>query len=401
MPPKQQRFQTPDPTDDSSSQSSFDSDSSTCTVTEAQVFDENSALRQGFQEYVKLCNQARDSKKGQPALLSFCKDLKSTDDRIMRSAAAIRAVFIRAIKLNNGVISEHIDPVVPKGRPSIGLDELQRHQFFEETQGDALHVNSSRLELTSFLSAVKAENSGTHSRKAPSATEVLFVEADIKAEHAGEFIVSKGVPTGAVRHAGCEPRVLDAHYDNLEAFFVLKPQLQKEPGRIINYDEMACPSQAEKVRQETVAYTTKELLKLVGSRTALRIMALGDGTGNMTTIPFPKGDGTLLGIALVGAAVNAVSRPNYQAPASFTHKATHGGAPYLPGIPSDIFDPESDFVRVFSTPSGSVDSGLVDNILCDWILPKWRKEYPEGYAKNVYSQHASVHCLFNVFLTGR
>ena len=287
MAPKQCRQRSPEPSPSSSSVSSED------TVSEAQVFDENAALREGFQDYVKLCNQARDSKKDQPALMRFCEDLKAKDDRIMRSAAAIRSVFMRAISNNGGVVAKHIDPVAPKGRPSIGTDALQRDQFFQETEGDALHVNTSRLDLKTFLSAVKAENSGSHTRKAPHATEVLFLEADIKAEHGGDFIVSKGVPTGAARHAGCEPRVLDAHYDNLEDFFEAKPQLQKEPGRIINYDEMAAPSQGEKARQETVAYTTKELLKLVGNRTALRTMALGDGTGNMTTIPFPKGDGLL------------------------------------------------------------------------------------------------------------
>jgi hypothetical protein len=387
MAPKQCRRPSPESSQSSSSVSSED------TVSEAQVFDENAALRDGFQNYVKKCNEARDCKKDPPALLKFCDELKAKDSRIMRSSAGIRAIFMRAIKNNDGIVSRHIDPVVPKGRPSIGTDELQRHQFFEETQGDALHVNTSRLELTTFLSQVKAENSGSHIRKAPSKTEVLFLEADIKAEHGGDFIVSKGVTTGAARHAGCEPRVLDKHYDDLEDFFEAKPQLQKQPGRIINYDEMAAPSQAEKARQETAAYTTKDLLKLVGNRTALRTMALGDGTGNMTTIPFPKGDGLLLGVALVGAAPNAVSRPNYQAPASFTYKAIHGGDPYLPGIPSDVF--ESDFVRVYSTPSGSVDSGLIDNILCDWIFPKWRKEYPEGCV-----HHASVNCLANFFPTG-
>ena len=112
-------------------------------------------------------------------------------------------------------------------------------------------------------------------------------------------------------------------------------------------------------------------------------MAMGDGTGNVTCVPFSLGDGVMLSVGFVGAAPNAASRPNYEAPASFTLKATHGGASFLPGIPEDIFEvdpaaPWKAFCRVFATPSGSVDSGLVDLMLCDWIFPKWRALYPDG-----------------------
>jgi hypothetical protein len=48
-------------------------------------------------------------------------------------------------------------------------------------------------------------------------------------------------------------------------------------------------------------FVSKELLKLLEGRASVRQMALNDGSGNVTMIPFILGDSTKLATAFIGA----------------------------------------------------------------------------------------------------
>jgi hypothetical protein len=363
------------------------SSSSAGTVSSATKELQNAALREGFAEYQATIRKHKESrtKNAVISLRQFCADLIAEDDRLQPlNAESLRCRFKRIIggKSLEGKLAPSLDPVVPMGRTRIGMDPLQKLGFIQHINDNALGAAASRPALAAFNASIKQQNSGNAIRRPPSTLDMQYLEAELKLDHP-EFIVSNSIPTNAGRHAAVKPVVLEKHYDDLQAHFDKKPLLQKQPGRILNYDESGLNSQAEKQAGDHTAYTTSEIIKLCRGRQTLRTMSMGDGTGNVTCIPFSLADGVLLGLAFVGAAPNAASRPNYAAPASFTYKATHGGASFLPGIPENIFDvdplaPWKAFCRVFATPSGSVDSGLVDLMLCDWIFPKWRALYPEG-----------------------
>ena len=48
-------------------------------------------------------------------------------------------------------------------------------------------------------------------------------------------------------------------------------------------------------------FVSKELLKLLEGRASVRQMALNDGSGNVSIIPFLLGDNTKLATAFIGA----------------------------------------------------------------------------------------------------
>ena len=311
----------------------------------------------------------------------FCEELVKNDDRLQSlTAAGVRGRFNRIIRgqSQEQKLAPSLDPVATMGRPKIGMDPLQQFAFIQHTHENALGAAVSRPALAAFNAQIKEQNSGNSNRRKQSTLDMQYLEAEMKMEYPQEFVVTQAIPTNAGRHAAVKPIVLERHYDMLEEHFAKKPELQKQPGRIINYDESGLNSQAEKQSGDHTAYTSTQMIKLCGGLQPLRIMAMGDGTGNVTCIPFAMADGVLLGVAFVGAAPHAASRPNYAAPPSFTYKATHGGPGILPGIAENVFE-DSDFCKVFATPSGSVDRGLVDYMLCEWIFPKWRVLFPDGY----------------------
>ena len=140
----------------------------------------------------------------------------------------------------------------------------------------------------------------------------------------------------------------------------------------MNIDELALNNRGEYAEETSLVFTTVRLLKLLKGRILQRTVALNDGKGNLTKIPFILGGNILLATAFIGAGP---VRADWSAPAQLMQQST-GGMPYLPGMRPDHFTVTH--TRVFATESGSNCSELLKYMLLEWIIPEWRNIHPEG-----------------------
>jgi hypothetical protein len=114
------------------------SSSSAGTVSSATKELQNAALREGFAEYQATIRKHKESrtKIAVISMRQFCADLIAEDDRLQPlNAESLRARFKRIIngKSLEEKLAPSLDPVVPMGRPRIGMDPLQKLGFIQHT----------------------------------------------------------------------------------------------------------------------------------------------------------------------------------------------------------------------------------------------------------------------------
>jgi hypothetical protein len=122
-------------------------------------------------------------------------------------------------------------------------------------------------------------------------------------------------------------------------------------------------------------FVNRKLLKALRGKASVRLMALNDGSGNVTAIPFILGGNITLATAHIGPVCDTQVKADWSAPEAWTEPA-RCGLPFLPGIHPDHFKRED--VRVFATESGSNNKELIEFMLTTWIFPLWRKLHPVG-----------------------
>jgi TPR repeat protein len=167
------------------------------------------ALREGFAEYQATIRRQKEFRTTNPliSMRQFCADLIAKDDRLQPlNAESLRSRFKRIIggKSLEDKLAPSLDPVVPMGRPKIGMDPLQKFGFIQHTNDHALGAAASRPALAAFNAQIKQQNSGNANRQPPSSLDMQYL-AELKLEHPGELIVTQAIPTNAGRHAAVKP----------------------------------------------------------------------------------------------------------------------------------------------------------------------------------------------------
>jgi hypothetical protein len=73
----------------------------------------------------------------------------------------------------------------------------------------------------------------------------------------------------------------------------------------MNFDEAGLNNRGEYEKKDLTVFTSKELLKELGGRAPVRSLALNDGTGNVTLIPYILGGGIMLAVGFIGAVAES------------------------------------------------------------------------------------------------
>ena len=68
----------------------------------------------------------------------------------------------------------------------------------------------------------------------------------------------------------------------------------------MNFDEAGLNNRGEYEKKDLTVFTSRELLKELGGRAPVRALALNDGSGNVTLIPFILGGGIMLATGFIG-----------------------------------------------------------------------------------------------------
>ena len=68
----------------------------------------------------------------------------------------------------------------------------------------------------------------------------------------------------------------------------------------MNFDEAGLNNRGEYEKKDLSVFTSRDLLKELGGRAPVRCLALNDGSGNVTLIPFILGGGIMLATGFIG-----------------------------------------------------------------------------------------------------
>ncbi len=169
--------------------------------------------------------------------------------------------------------------------------------------------------------------------------------------------------------------IMEAFYVSFDKLCEQYEELDRQPTRIMNWDEAALNNRGEYEKKDLTVFVFKELLKILKGLAPVRVMSLNDGSGNTTMIPFILGGAIRLATAFIGPVAETQVKEDWAAPASWTEPA-RSGIPFPPGIHREHFQRED--VRVFATKSGSNNKELSAFMLMTWIIPLWRRMHPEG-----------------------
>ena len=71
----------------------------------------------------------------------------------------------------------------------------------------------------------------------------------------------------------------------------------------MNFDEAGLNNRGEYEKTDLEVFTSKDLLRLLAGRSSVRTLAMNDGSGNVTLIPFILGGGILLAAGFIGPVV--------------------------------------------------------------------------------------------------
>jgi hypothetical protein len=130
---------------------------------------------------------------------------------------------------------------------------------------------------------------------------------------------TRAIPTSADRMDGTSGNIMEAYYASIDRLHEQYPELDAEPSRTMNFDEVRVFSffllklyahhlqqaglnnRGEFENKNLTVFTSKALLKLLRGRVPARTVALGDGSCNLTMIPFILGGNIRLATAFIGA----------------------------------------------------------------------------------------------------
>lgn len=197
-----------------------------------------------------------------------------------------------------------------------------------------------------------------------------------KLKEAEPFLTTtKAILTSTDRMDATAVNIMEGYYATIDDLFEAHPELDREPTRIMNFDEAGLNNRGEFEKKDMTVFVTKELLKALRGLAPVRVMALNDGSGNVTMVPFVLGGAIRLATAFIGPVCEKQVKEDWSAPASWTEPA-RSGIPFPPGIHREHFQRED--IKIFATESGSNNKELIAHMLMTWIIPLWRRLHPTG-----------------------
>lgn len=197
-----------------------------------------------------------------------------------------------------------------------------------------------------------------------------------KLKEAEPFLTTtKAVLTSTDRMDATAVNIMERYYATIDDLCEEHPILDEEPTRLMNFDEAMLNNRGEYEKKDMTVFVTKVLLKSLKGLAPVRVMALNDGSGHVTLLPFILGGAIRLATAFIGPVCATQVKDDWSAPASWTEPA-RSGIPFPPGIHREHFQRED--VKIFATESGSNNKELLVHMLMTWIIPLWRRLHPTG-----------------------
>ncbi len=316
------------------------------------------AIRLQFEEYKKALRIAKDLKKQRDSpvsMLHFAKE--AWQEGFSRSVDSIYSMYKRAIK------NHAEDPVALIGRPPKKPNALEVHTFAMVAGSNAHHgkglLKPGSLATFDRFSAEQKNDPRVHTLHGSRLNELV---EEVKRLEPW-LTTTKAINTSADRMDGTAANIMDAFYGKIDDLHEQYPVLDDEPSRTMNFDELQINHRGEYAEEDQLVFTTIRLLKLLKGKSPQRCVALNDGKGSLTKIPFILGGNILLATAFIGA--NSPVKDDWSAPAKWTQRAAVG-MPYLPGMRADHFT--GTHTRVFATESGSNCAELLEFMLVEWCV---------------------------------
>jgi hypothetical protein len=317
-------------------------------------------IRVQYDEYKKALRIAKDLKnqRDSPVLMNFAR--AAWQESFSRSVDSIYSMYKRAIQQNAE------DPVARRGRPLKKPNALQVHTFAMVAASNA-HNGKGLLKPSSLAtfdkhSAEQKNDPRAHTLHGPRLNELV---EEVKRLEPW-LTTTKAINTSADRMDGTAANIMDAYYRSIDDLHDQYTVLDDEPSRTMNFDELQINGRGEYAEEDQKVFTTIKLIKLLKGKSPQRCVALNDGKGNLTKIPFILGGNILLATAFIGAGP---VRDDWSAPAKWTQRAAVG-MPYLPGMRFDHFT--GAHTRVFATESGSNCAELLEHMLVKWCVSLMR-----------------------------
>ncbi len=256
--------------------------------------DEEYAIRFQYEEYKKAMRIAKDLKhRSSPVSLKHFAD-EAWQEGFSRSAWSIYMMYRRAVE------QEAADPIPPKGRPSKKPNDLQLHTFATVA---AANTKAGKTALTPQTLAVFdkfiADQKCDPREHTLSGTKLKDFVEEVK-EKEPWLTTTRAICTSADRMDGTAANIMEAYYTSIDDLHNQYEVFDLEPTRTLNFDECGLNNRGEYEQESKTVFTAVDWLKKLKGRTPHRTLALNDGSGNVSMVPFILGGNILLATAFIG-----------------------------------------------------------------------------------------------------
>ena len=286
MPPKHQVKEQPADLPDLASDTEDEDD-------EARE-NEEYAIRLQFEEYKKALRVAKDLKRtSSPVdLKHFAKE--AWQEGFSRSSDAIYMMYRRAVDARSS------DPIPPRGRPTKKPNALQIHTFATVAVANAkagkTGLTPKTLAVFDSFSAAQKNDPRKHLL---SSTKLNDLVDEVKRLEPW-LTTTRAISTSADRMDGTAANIMDAYYTSIDDLHDMYPVFDLEPSRTLNFDECGLNNRGEYEEESQKVFTSIEWMKKLKGRSPHRTLALNDGSGNVTMIPFILGGNIHLATGFIG-----------------------------------------------------------------------------------------------------
>jgi hypothetical protein len=257
--------------------------------------DEEYAIRVQYEEYKKAVRIAKDLKRNRDSPVSMMHFAnKAWQEGFSRSPWAIYMMFRRADK------TQAVDPIPPKGRPTKKPNALEIHTFATVAASNAKGGKTALTPLTlAVFDRFSADQKCDPREHTLSGTKLAEFVEEVKRMEPW-LTTTRAICTSADRMDGTAANIMEAYYTSIDKLHEKYEIFDLEPSRTLNFDEAGLNNRGEYEQESKTVFTTVEWLKKLRGRTPHRTLALNDGSGNVSMIPFILGGNILLGTAFIG-----------------------------------------------------------------------------------------------------